>query len=191
MTKYILAGGYMHKAPDGGKSFCDEISKTIIGQPIRILDCLFGRDREDWNQRFQDDKNFFEKNIPLVSNELAQPDQFIKQIKQSDVIFFQGGVPRKIIDVLPPIDELVSVLAGKIIVGSSGGADVLCKYYGVGKTMNVREGLGLVPVKFIPHWKSDYAAGITINWDQLFQDLKNYGEDLEIVTLGEGEFKIF
>ncbi len=77
-----------------------------------------------------------------------------------------------------------------MLVGSSGGADTICKYYGVGKTLNIGEGLGLLNVKFVPHWKSDYGQGLKIDWDTLLDKLKSYKEDLEIITLREGEFAV-
>ncbi len=188
MTKYVLVGGYIHKAPDEGKAFCDEIVKTLESRSIKILDCLFGRNSEDWEQRFQDDKSFFEKNIQGVSIELAQPDQFIDQVKRSDVVFFQGGAPRKMIELLGSLELISDAFKGKVVVGSSGGADMLCRYYGVGKTSNIGEGLGFVPMKLIPHWKSDYALPVVIDWEGLKEKLKSYKESIELITLQEGEF---
>ena len=190
MIKYVLAGGSMHKALDGGKSFCEEVIKGISGKPVKILDCLFARDRSDWDGRLKDDQDFFSKNIKDFELELAIPGKFLEQVKNSDVVFFQGGVPRQLVSLLPVTDDWIKELQGKVLVGSSGGADVISKYYGVGKTGNIGEGLGLLPIKIIPHWKSDYDQELTINWDSLFEKLKAHKDDLEIVVLREGEFKI-
>lgn len=51
------------------------------------------------------------------------------------------------------------------------------------------EELGLVPVKAIVHWKSDYNSP-NVDWDKGYDELKAYGEDLPVLTLGEGEFKV-
>jgi hypothetical protein len=62
----------------------------------------------------------------------------------------------------------------------------------VGKTMNIGEGFGLLSIKFIPHWKSEYYAhGVEIDWDKLKENIKSYKDDLELITLGDGEFKVF
>ena len=191
MTRYILIGGYIHRSPDGGKAFCDELVKAFE-KPIRILDCLFARETDSCETKFQDDKEFFSKNLGNdFILELANENNLIEQLKNSDVLFFQGGSPRKLIAALEKTGDWVSELDGKTLVGSSGGADAICKYYGVGKTSNIGEGTGLLPIKFIPHWKSDYYAdGLEIEWDSLLEKLKLHGEDLQIITLGDEEFKV-
>ncbi|MEK7150032.1 MAG: Type 1 glutamine amidotransferase-like domain-containing protein [Patescibacteria group bacterium] len=191
MIKYILIGGHIHKAQDGGKAFCDELIKDTDGKQIKILDCLFARPLQEWDTKFQDDKNFFQEHLQNFEIELATPENFLEQVKKSDIIFFQGGVPHQLMSIIATNGDWVKELDGKVLVGSSGGADAICKYYGVGKTSNIGEGLGLLPIKFIPHWKSDYAPGIVINWDELFNKLKTHKENLKIVTLGEGEFIVF
>lgn len=51
MTKYILVGGYPHKATDGGKALCEELVRGF-GESVRILDCLFARPREIWEESY-------------------------------------------------------------------------------------------------------------------------------------------
>lgn len=190
MTKYILVGGYLHKALDGGKSFCEELANGIDRNPIRVLDCLFARQEEIWPEKFKNDRNFFLRNSEKFELELALPDKFLEQVKRSDVIFFQGGETRTLLSVLSGIKDWLKYIEGKVIVGSSAGAEIISKYYSVGETMNIGEGLGLLPIKVIPHWKSesDYDPEGRINWDDLFDKLQSYKENLKIVTLKEGEF---
>ena len=189
MTKYVLLGGVIHNALDGGKSFVDEIVKDINHRPVKILDCIFARPKEDWDKRFLIDKGFLNQHLKECEIELASPEKFIDQIKKSDIIFFQGGVPHQLMNVLGRIDGWINELNGKVVVASSGGADALVKYYGVGKTGRVGEGLGLLSIKLIPHWKSNYAED-AVDWDRLFEKLKLHGEDLEIFALREGEFRV-
>lgn len=190
MTKYVLIGGYIYNAKDKGRAFCDELVSDIHHRPIKILDCLFARERETWDKRFVEDKEFFHLHLKEVEVELAEPSKFIEQAKDCDIIFFQGGVPRTMISLLDSAGEWKNSLKGKVVVGSSGGADALCKYYGVGKTMNIGEGLGILPIKIIPHWKSksNYAKNLSIDWEGLYKKLKSHKEDLEVFTIKEGEF---
>lgn len=188
MIKYILIGGHIHKALDEGKAFCDELLNNNEGKQIKILDCLFARPQQEWDTKFQDDKSFFQKHLQNYEIKLAVPERFLEQIKESDVVFFQGGVPHQLMSIIETAGDWIKELDGKVLVGSSGGADAICKYYGVGKTSNIGEGLGLLPIKFIPHWKSDYVPGVIIDWDRLYENLKSYKEDLEVVTVREGEF---
>jgi len=191
MIKYILVGGYIHKAPDEGKAFCEELIKGIDKKPVKILDCIFARKKEDWQECIDRDNIFFSKFIKDFELKLADPDNFTEQIKNSDVIFFQGGIPYNLISILNTAGDWLKELDEKVLVGTSGGADVICKYYAVGKTGNVGDGLGLLPIKFMPHWQSDYNGNFNIDWILLKEKLKDYKEDLPIYTLTEGEFKVF
>lgn len=185
---FILIGGRIYSAPDKGKAFCDEILTRVSGRPVKILDCIFARPESDWEERFQMDKDFFQTHSVQFQITLAGQGMFVHQVKNADVIFFQGGIPKVLIEALEKEVGWREALQDKIVVGSSGGADVLCQYYGVGKTGRFDgEGLGLIPVKFIPHWENDDS----VDWDTLLENLKNHKEDLEIIVLREGEFKIF
>lgn len=190
MTTFILIGGDIKKAPDGGKSFCEEIKKHANGTQIKILDCLFARPQDIWEEKSNNDIEFFSNHLENFDLVLAKPENFIEQLKVSNVIFFQGGFPQDLISTLNITGDWLKEIETKIVVGSSAGADIFCKYYGVGKTMNIREGLGILPIKFIPHWKSDYGQGLNIDWDTLLSNLQSYNEGLEVITLQEGEFKI-
>lgn len=190
MTKYILVGGYIHKAQDGGKAFCEEIVKDFTHKPVKILDCIFARPRDAWEETLKKDELFFSQYVADFTFEMADPDKFTEQVENSDVIFFQGGVPHQLMSILSRNEGWGKKLTDKVVAGTSGGADTLCRYYGVGKTLNIGKGLNLLPIKFIPHWKSDYGQGLEIDWDNLLKNLQNYKEDLEIITLAEGEFKI-
>lgn len=193
MTKYILVGGYVHKAPDEGKAFCEELVKGIDKKPVKILDCMFARNLEDWESGLEKDKEFFNKFITDFELELADPDNFTEQVKNSDIIYLKGGYTRNIIERLTKNLDWIKELDGKVLAGTSAGGDAIAKYYAVLSTKRVGDGLGLLPIKFIPHWNSDYSddEAQNISWQDEFDKLKAYKEDLPIYTLGEGEFKVF
>jgi hypothetical protein len=57
------------------------------------------------------------------------------------------------------------------------------------------EGLGILPVKFIPHYKSTtYTKGDPrgpIDWSKAYQDLSDFGDKtLPIYALEEGEYVV-
>lgn len=192
MIKYILVGGYVHKALDEGKAFCEELIKGIDKKPVKILDCMFARKKEDWQESIDRDNIFFSKFIKGFELELADPDKFAEQVKNSDVIYLRGGHTSPLIELLSKDIGWIKELQGKVLVGTSAGGDAIAKYYCVIKTSRVGDGLGLLPIKFIPHWNSDYSDEEVnnINWAEELKKLKSYKEDLPIYTLGEGEFTI-
>ncbi len=191
MVKYILIGGNSHSAEDGNKALFEELKKDVANRPIKLLDCLFARPKEIWKEKFKDDLDYFSKDKDFEL-ELANPENFIEQIRNSDIVFFKGGTPKDLITILNTTGDWFKEMDGKTLVGSSGGADTICKYYGVGKKMSIGEGLGLLPIKMIPHWKSesDYGKDKNIDWHALLEQLEAYKEDLETITIKEGEFVV-
>lgn len=193
MTKYILVGGYVNKTEDGGKAFYEEIVKGFDKKPVKILDCMFARPKEEWDETFKKDKLLFTQYIKDFELELASNENFIEQFKNSDVIFFRGGFTKILSEALNKNTEWLNYLEGKTIAGTSAGAEVLSKYYHILKSNRKDDGFGLVPVKVIPHWQSNFFDGeeYNLDWDKIIQELKDYKEDLPILTLKEGEFKVF
>ncbi len=191
MTKFILVGGYVHKAKDGGLSFCKEmVSGLGNNRRIKILDCMFARPKESWKNKFNEDKVYLSKFIDNFELELADTDKFTEQIKLSDVIFFRGGDTYMLWNILNTNGDWLKNLENKCVVGTSAGAEVISKYAYNLDTSKIDEYSGLLPIKFIPHWKSDYNSP-NINWDDAKEQLDNYKEKIEIITLSEGEFKVF
>jgi peptidase E len=190
MTKFILVGGYPHKAPDGGKAFSEELVKGF-NQPVRVLDCLFARPRDNWEKAFNQDKDFYTKHLPNIKFiiTLADPDKFIEQIENSDAIYIRGGDTRLLMSVLQKTGDWVSKLKGKTLAGSSAGADLIAKYFYDLDYLEFGKGLGLLPVKTLVHYGSDYNAP-NINWESVYKNLKAYKEDLEILKLPEGGFEV-
>lgn len=191
MTKFILVGGYPHKAKDGGKEFCEELVRGFK-EPVKILDCLFARPQDNWIKAFDQDKEFFYRNLPhtQVELQLANPVKFIEQVTRADATYIRGGTEELLLAAfLKNTSNLFEVLRDKTLAGSSAGADVMGKYYyGLGD-LTVKEGLGLLPIKVLVHYKSDYNAP-NIDWDKAKSDLTSHGEDLPVLTLAEGQFEV-
>jgi hypothetical protein len=55
--------------------------------------------------------------------------------------------------------------------------------------LRVSEGLGLVPVKVLTHYRSNFNAP-RINWDKAESELRDYKENLPLLALAEGQFEI-
>ena len=191
-TKYILVGGYPKAAADSGKSFCEEMVRGFL-EPVKILDCLFARPRETWEKAFEDDKSFLADRLEdkRFILELADPDKFSQQVIWSNVIYLRGGKDEPaLLDYLKRDTSWQNELDNKTLVGTSAGADAMSKYCYDLDYLKLNQGLGLLPVKVLVHYKSDYNSP-NIDWDKAYEELKNYGEDLPMVALKEGEYKIF
>lgn len=75
---------------------------------------------------------------------------------------------------------------------NSGGAknypDLAKKFFA-----EIVKGLSILPIKFLPHYKSSYGNEDSrghIDWDKALQELKDYKEDFPIHALKEGEYVV-
>jgi peptidase E len=189
MAKYILVGGYPYKAKDGGKLICSEAIDGL-SEPVNILVCLFARQQNQWDQLFEENKQFFIKNLPntKIVFTLANEKNFINQIINSNLLYFSGGDTTELMNRLDKNPEWVKKLNGKNVIGSSAGADILSTYNYDLEFSKCSNGYGLVPVKTFVHYKSkDYIP--PNGWDAAFKELKNYKRSLPILTLREGEYR--
>lgn len=189
-TKIILVGGYPRNAADGGKALCEEMVRGLH-EPVKILICLFARPQENWTESFNSDRTFLHTHLPhtQLQCELAEPNQFTQQIKNSHVIYIKGGEAGLFIATVKNMPDWTPALAGKTVAGTSAGAEALFSYYYHVAHRQVEAGLGLIQEKLIPHWEAKESFPL-VNWAQAYHELKNHKEPLPIVKLAEGEFVV-
>lgn len=190
MTRYILVGGYPWKALDGGKAFveaCAEAAKS----PITILICLFARDQSEWQQAYEDDIARFTANLPerQLTFVLASKDRFTEQVRDADIVYLRGGDTQQLIGALSRNKSWVKYLEGKTLAGTSAGADAMAMYYYALDNPRIEHGLGLLPVKVLVHYESDYSNG-AIDWREAYRALDSYDQKLELLAIHEGQFII-
>ena len=188
MTKFVLHGGYPVKLHDRGRAFFAELIRDF-SEP-KVIECLFARPERDWEEAFAKDKDFVAQHFAgqKVDFRLAQAGTFPEQLQWADVMYFRGGNTALLLERMNDVGNWRGMLGGKTIAGSSAGAHMLAKYYYGLHSLKVEEGLGLVAAKVIAHYKSDFNAP-HIDWGTACEELKNYKEDLPILTLAEGQFE--
>ncbi len=191
MTKYILIGGYPTKPDDGGKTFVDELIDGL-DQPIRILICLFARPEETWQEVFENDKIYFGSMIRdrKFILELAKSSTFIEQVRNTDVVYFRGGRTKQLMRRLEECPGWEVELEDKTVAGTSAGVNFLATYYYSLDDLEICQGLGILPIKALVHYGSDYNAP-NIDWEKVTLELEEYGDkDMEVLKLAEGEFVV-
>ncbi|MFA5962087.1 MAG: Type 1 glutamine amidotransferase-like domain-containing protein [Parcubacteria group bacterium] len=191
MIEYILQGG-------GTKEFSFKKyinlwkSLNLIPRKSKVLVVFFARPKETWEMLYKKTKNsnfvFGRWDIEYV---LASDNsnEFIKQIKECDVISFRGGNTPKLQKRLAEISDFRQLLEGKITIGSSAGALVFAKYYYDQDYDQIFEGLNFLNIKMITHYKSkgEYAAS---SGDDKLKMLKSYKEELPVYAIRETEFVV-
>ena len=193
MTKYILNSGGVSKRPAKAVLFFNEIIKDL-GKNPKILNCLFALPREDWELRFRNFSDLFNQSIdneikPIF--DLAFPDKFVEQVKNSDAVILSGGDDHLLSYWLRQYN-LPEIWSDKIIATNSASSDVLSGYFWTCDWRQCLDGLGILPIKFLPHYKSEYGVNDPrgpIDWDKAHRELAEYGDKkLPIHALEDGDF---
>lgn len=193
MTKYVLNSGGPRKYPAKTTLFFNEVLKDLGDKP-KILICFFAQPREDWERKFDEYKKNF---LIAIDNqitpevELAFPDKFIEQVKNSDVIIIYGGDDYLIKYWMQKYD-LPNLWQDKVVASSSAGSDVLVHSFWACDWRECLDGLNILPIKLIPHYKSSFGDGDPrggIDWKKAYDELSQYGDkSLPIYALEEGDF---
>ena len=193
MTKYVVNSGGIRKNPVKEKEFFTEVIKGL-GKSPNILFCMFAKAREDWEEKFIEYQKGFKNAISDKINpvfQLALPDIFVAQVNKADAIIIYGGDDHLVQYWLKQYD-IPKIWQGKTIATSSAGSDVLVQHYWTSDWRQCMDGLGILPIKFIPHYQSDYGAGNAegpIDWEKAYNKLEEYGDkSLPIHALKEGDF---
>ncbi|NCU38165.1 hypothetical protein EOL96_03880 [Candidatus Saccharibacteria bacterium] len=196
MTKYVVQSGGIKNHPDLKKNFHRELVKGLGVTPSFLL-CNFAQGREYWESKFQGYSDSIREDIPKnikPTFTLAMPGEFIKQCEQADVIYFHGGDDYLLQCWMRQFD-IPNLFDNKVIATNSAGSNMISTHYWTCDWRQCNDGLGILPIKFVPHYKSSFGANDPrgpIDWDNVKHELSKYGDvNLPIYALKEGEFKIF
>lgn len=190
MTKYILHGGEIGRSSIHNQKYFKEMVKDLAA-PIKILLVYFAREKKKWQDFMSYDVVKFEKAAEgkKIECSLASGDteKLIEQIGEAKVIYIIGGSDRPLQKVFSQLSDLPALFSGKVVAGSSAGANMLAKYYYAVDREKVEKGLGVLPIKVLSHFEGDNYAG---NDKDRVEALKNYGDDLKIYTLPETKYSV-
>ena len=195
MTKYILNSGGLKNNPQKATKFFNEIVRGH-GRNPKILLCFFAEKREDWEMKFEKYKKGFMElvSVDVSPNfELAFPDKFEKQVRNNDVVYIYGGDDELLMSRMKEFD-LPTLWKDKTVAVISAGSDMLATHFWTCDWRKSMDGLGVLPIKVIPHYKSDYGKDDprgSIDWKNALEELKEYGDtNLPIHALDEGDYLV-
>ena len=193
MTKYVLNSGGAKRAPELKRDFHREIVKDLGANP-KILLCNFAQGREYWEIKFDGYANSIREDMPegiAPEFQLAMPDALVAQCEWADVIYFHGGDDHLLTYWVTQFDYM-KLFENKVVATGSASSDMLTTSYWTCDWRACGDGLGILPIKFIPHFESAYGdddpRGL-IDWQAAYDELANYGDtSLPVFALKEGEF---
>lgn len=188
MTKFVLHGGFSRKENDSNRKFYEEVVKDIVDGGVVLL-VYFASREEDTSEVFTEQVQKFQSAISdrKLNFIHASQENFLSEVKQADVIYIHGGSTNKLLTILRNYPDLQPLLEGKTVAGSSAGAYVIAKYGADHAKADVREGLGLAPLRVVCHYESPELPPYTPS----VENLKNTAQDLELVILRDYEWEVF
>lgn len=195
MTKYVLNSGGLRNEPEKAKKFLVEVLSGLGDNP-RILMCHFAQPREEWEEKFRELQKTFDRwyseNIEATT-ELALPESFQKQIEGADALYLHGGDNDLVRDLLRQFD-IPRIWDGKVVATNSASSHALAKHFWSCDSRRLSDGLGILPIKFLAHYQSEYGSDDPrgpIDWERALEILKNYGDtSLPVHALKEGDFVV-
>ena len=194
MTKYVLNSGGISNKPELAKKFFTEVVSGFGNRP-KLLICCFALPREEWEEKFSDDKSntdFFSEDI-TPKFELAFPDMFKDQLAKTDAVYIHGGDDHLLQYWLKQFD-LPEIWDGKVVATNSASSHAIARHFWTCDWRQLMDGLGILPIKFLAHFKSDYGSddprGV-IDWQEAYEQLEACGDtNLPIHALKEGEYVV-
>ncbi len=189
-TVYILAGGSDRKFDDYSQRLHDTVS-TYVAEP-RILSCFFSSEEDTWEAKASDWGQWFAVNFSENKQyAYATRDNFEQQVSTADVVYFHGGDSWLLLENMGRLRQLPELFAGKVVIGSSAGANMLSKQFWSGRRAQYGEGRGLVDKNIMVHYGAKDVDGSIrdiSDWEREHQAFQNYIGDVEITVLPEGQF---
>ncbi len=181
-TKFILHGGFnAEKSDEDNSNFYTEILKDTP-EVIHLLLVPFAKDSDRVAPAVHKVSAEFVKNNKWnkhIEIKVATEEGFLKQLEWANVMYFHGGVSLKLLDTLRQFPNIETYLPDKTVAGESAGANVWARYFYSPKADSVSEGLGILPIKIIPHFKEEYRG-----------KLNNVGVEIEELQLPEYTFRV-
>jgi hypothetical protein len=193
MTKYVLQSGGIKNQLEKKKRFHQELVKGQGSAP-RFLLCSFAQGREYWEAKFPSYCATILEDMPEAVKpefKLAMPGTFAADCQAAQIIYMHGGDDHLITYWLQQFD-IPAIWKDKVVAGNSAGSDVLVQHYWTCDWRQCYNGLGILPVKFIPHFRSTFGSDDPrgpIDWDKAYQELAAFGNrSLPLHALFEGEY---
>ena len=192
MKRLILMGGRPWECDDGGKRFTQVLFRYFPKQ-VKLAFCIFAQPEADWQETEAWNTKMFDsfKAGREITFQTMTADNFSEVSSWANIIYIPGGDPYQLKEKLEACGDVPGLWDGKVIAGSSAGADILCTQYTYLQNKTFGSGYGWVPATCIPHWRDNFNDYTTDGWDWAEKEaLKRYPE-LPVLCIPEGEFVEF
>lgn len=190
MTTYILHGGFVSREGESNTRMFQRLTELLPEKATLLIVFFASRhSAEEDAKAFRTYGELIQLSTARTSWSFvhASVEGFLDEVKEADCIIMRGGSTNKLIAALRAYNDLATAFHGKVVVGSSAGAYALARLGPSHDKDEVRNGLGLVPVRVVCHYES---SELPPNSDAV-KTLQKTESQLPLVLLGDGEWKEF
>lgn len=125
----------------------------------------------------------------------ADNGSFYEQISEVDIIYLHGGRTQLLLEAIPDIDRFVKAVEGKVVIGSSAGANFLSRVCYSPSASQVMSASAILNIGVVVHYGIDQFEDKVYSkefWDSAVESLKSeLDTNVPILLLPEGKFSIF
>lgn len=190
MKRLILMGGRPWFGEDGGKKFTEVLFRYYPNE-VKLAFCIFAQPESEWEETCKWNTGMFDKfkGARNIFYQIMTKDNFGDVSDWADVIYVPGGDPSVLQDRLKSCGDVAKLWDGKVIAGSSAGADFMCEGYIYLQDKSYGRGLGWVKATLIPHWRSDDWKGYEPpDWDEIERKSLQESPNTPVLCIPESEF---
>lgn len=194
MTTYILTGGRDRVHPEYGPKLAAELKKHY--ERFKILSCFFAGSEETWAMMAEKWQPWFEERLGSMEKyDYARAGTFAEQLKDFDILYLHGGPNRPLANALDMYGDVQQLFGGKVVVGSSAGANYVAKNFWGSGSQKPYKGKGLLDINIMVHYGAPNHEGnirTPEDWDREEKEFREFlGTDEKIWHLPEGEIEVF
>ena len=192
MKRLILMGGRPWLSEEGGKKFVDVLFRYFPKQ-AKVAFCMFAQSESDWAETQKVNREMFVRfaGKRRLEYQTIMPESIAAVSAWADIVYIPGGDPFVLQEKLAACGDIAKLWDGKVIAGSSAGADIFCTAYTYLRNKTMGTGFDWVHATCIPHWRGAFEAYTDKDWDWVeAESLKKY-PDLPLLCIPESHFVEF
>ena len=190
MKRLILMGGRPWFAADKGERFTQALFR-YFPKEVKLAFCIFAQPESDHEETRKWNTGMFDKfkDGRHINYQTMTPENFAEVSAWADVIYLPGGSTSVLLGKIKASGDVAELWDGKVIAGSSAGANLFCVGYTALSDRKFGEGLGWVKATCIPHWRAKDFEGYTEqDWDSAEQESLRQYPDLPVLCIPESDF---
>ncbi len=117
----------------------------------------------------------------------------MKQVSECVAIYIHGGDDHLVLYWLKQFD-IPKIWDGKTVATNSASSNALVKYFWTCDWRTLMDGLGILPIKFLAHFESDYGINDPrgpVDWAAGYKELESDHSTLVTHAIKEGKYIVF